>query len=116
MSFLDCLKDFNLKRPSDAVALTIHAFMLSMNFRLVGVTDDSPIEGFVLCSNTLSANLDPGDKLPPRWNDTDAYSFKYRHEQSSLTYLIKIVPMASKFTFMGMTTEVISQLFGLRFI
>ena len=45
MNFLNTLEGQNitLKRKGDAIALIFHAYMLSINFRLVGLADEKPV-------------------------------------------------------------------------
>ncbi|PWW77768.1 hypothetical protein C7212DRAFT_362588 [Tuber magnatum] len=84
-----------LKSPYDAVAIFIHACMLSVGFRLVGLSEDdnleTPIEG-------------PNPKpLPQNWNTASgSYGFRYAHSQSSLQYLVKVNRLGSKAVVMGL--------------
>jgi hypothetical protein len=42
LDFLNSIEglDINLKRKGDGIALIFHAYMLSINFRLVGIADE----------------------------------------------------------------------------
>ncbi|KAI5806706.1 PI31 proteasome regulator N-terminal-domain-containing protein [Peziza echinospora] len=84
-----------LRNPHDAIALIVHACMLSVGFRLIGFTEDdkldSPIDG--------SANLKP---LPQKWNAASSYAFRYAHGQSSLEFLIQVNRLGSKAVILGL--------------
>jgi len=59
---------------------------------------------------TLSFRLDPpteGNILPDSWNKDapESYSMKYRHEQSSLTFLVKVIKLANKTIVHGIAEE-----------
>lgn len=84
-----------LRNPYDAIALIVHACMLSIGFRLIGFTEDdkldSPIDG--------SANLKP---LPQNWNSGSSYAFRYTHGQSSFELLIQVNRLGSKAVILGL--------------
>ena len=87
-----------LRDPFDAVALLCHACMLVVGFRLVGLGEDD---------NNIEATADPTapQPLPTAWNSTTTsnYSFRYAHDQSSLTYLVKVSRIGSKALVHGLT-------------
>eukprot|EP00667_Euglena_gracilis_P019706 EG_transcript_21162 len=73
--------------PAEALALACHAALLQ--------------SGFV----AVDAAGAPQPRLPPGWNDREPYCFHYRHEQSSLTYLVKMVTMGPKLMVLGTANE-----------
>lgn len=85
-----------LQNAFDAIALAAHAGMLAVGFRLVGLGEDHRIE----------ASSDPShpQPLPTQWNANtgSSYSFRYRHSQSSMEYLLKVNRMGSTAVVMGM--------------
>jgi len=84
-----------LKNPYDAVALAVHAGMLSVGFRLVGLGEDHKIE----------PPSDPAQPptLPKEWNATKgSYAFRYAHSQSSMEFLLKVNSMGNKAVVMGL--------------
>lgn len=50
------------------------------------------------------------NRLPQSWNASPAFAFRYKHPQSSLTFLIKAVQMADKLIVHGMAVEVLFSL------
>lgn len=69
----------SLASPQDAISALIHTALTVLAFRLISVDDDD--------SASLTANF-----LPPQWNKGGPghYTFKYKHDQSSLDFVIKI--------------------------
>ncbi|SMR58712.1 unnamed protein product [Zymoseptoria tritici ST99CH_1E4] len=79
----------HLKTPADAIALGTHASMLAVGFRLVGLGEDHRIE-----AQSDSKETQP---LPSEWNaQNGGYAFRYKHQQSSMEFLVKISRMGSK--------------------
>jgi len=84
-----------LKSPYDAVAIFTHACMLSVGFRLVGLSEDDNLEAPIEGSNPKP--------LPQNWNTSPGnYGFRYAHSQSSLQYLIKVNRLGNKAVVMGL--------------
>jgi hypothetical protein len=84
-----------LNNAFDAVALSAHASMLAVGYRLVGLGEDHRID-----ASSDSENPQP---LPTEWNATSgSYAFRYAHSQSSMQFLLKISRMANKAIIMGM--------------
>ncbi|KAF4555449.1 Hypothetical protein D9617_2g054080 [Elsinoe fawcettii] len=83
-----------IKNPYDAVAVAVHAAMVAVGFRLIGLDEDD--------------RLPPSDKpvreLPEKWNlqSPASFSFKYAHTQSSMQFLIKVNRMGTKAVVLGM--------------
>ncbi|KAH9940600.1 PI31 proteasome regulator N-terminal-domain-containing protein [Amylocystis lapponica] len=73
-----------LDSPQDAIAVLIHTAMIALGFRLIAVDESSP-------ARTLLT-------FPPDYgkNGPGHYTFRYKHEQSSLEFLLKIVKLGSR--------------------
>ncbi|KAG8716297.1 hypothetical protein FRC11_005127 [Ceratobasidium sp. 423] len=89
----------NLSSPQDAVAILLHSAMTALGFRLVAIDEDAP-------ATEPEAGAAPG-LLPEGWNrkGPDVYTFKYKHEQSSFTFLLKLVKMSGKMIVHGIAIE-----------
>ncbi|KAF8639931.1 hypothetical protein AX17_001181 [Amanita inopinata Kibby_2008] len=74
----------SLTTPHDAIAALLHATMASLSFRLIAINESS-----------LS---DAANVLPAEWNKDGpgSYTFKYRHNQSSLEFLIKVISLGRR--------------------
>jgi proteasome inhibitor subunit 1 (PI31) len=97
-----------LSNPQDALALLLHAAMTSLAFRLVAVDEAAT-------AKEPEPNVTPG-LLPEDWNKKgpDVYTLKYKHEQSSFAFLLKLVKIAGKMIVHGIAIEVNALLLGLR--
>lgn len=82
------LPSSSLQSPSDALAALIHTLLTRLDFRLTGLSED----------DRLPSSSSPTNQLPPAWNSSgpNHYAFRYKHHQSSLDFLIKIVKLGSK--------------------
>ncbi|KAI9513189.1 PI31 proteasome regulator N-terminal-domain-containing protein [Russula earlei] len=69
-----------LESQQDAIVALIHSAFNALSFRLIAVDDSSP-------ESTI-----PGSLLPEAWNINGPgnYTLRYRHEQSSLEFIIKV--------------------------
>ncbi|KAF8914052.1 PI31 proteasome regulator N-terminal-domain-containing protein, partial [Gymnopilus junonius] len=76
----------SLLSPQDALAALVHAALTLLAFRLIAVDESS-------ASPAPSANI-----LPDGWNKSGPghYTFKYRHDQSSLEFLIKLSKLGTR--------------------
>jgi proteasome inhibitor subunit 1 (PI31) len=86
----------SLSSPQDALALLLHTVMATLGFRLVATDESSP-------------GKESGDNhLPEGWNKNgpDSYTFRYKHEQSTLVFLLKIVKLGNRTLVHGIATEV----------
>ncbi|KAF2226712.1 PI31 proteasome regulator N-terminal-domain-containing protein [Elsinoe ampelina] len=83
-----------LKSPYDAVAVAVHAAMIAVGFRLIGLGED----------DRLPHSDKPVRTLPDNWNlqSPASFSFKYAHTQSSMQFLVKVNRMGTKAVVMGM--------------
>ncbi|KAF1846612.1 uncharacterized protein K460DRAFT_356265 [Cucurbitaria berberidis CBS 394.84] len=77
-------KAAQLKNPTEAIALAVHAGMRAVGFRLIGLGEDERIDA----EDTAS--------LPPAWNASSSYAFRYAHAQSAMEYLVKINRLGGK--------------------
>jgi len=99
-----------LRNASDAVVLALHANMLELGFRLTHV-HEQPFNAAPLPTHSHSPaaptpSIPPSSVFPGGWDvDPSAYSFKYTHPQSSMTFLIKAIPMGDLLLVHGRALE-----------
>ncbi|KAG8928145.1 hypothetical protein FRC02_007294 [Tulasnella sp. 418] len=81
--------------PMDALAALLHTAMIALGFRLVAIDESSPTQEY------------PDGVLPSGWkrSSPDSYSLRYRHEQSSLVFLLKIVKLGNRALVHGIALE-----------
>ena len=93
--------DVQLRSPSDALAALVHTILTRLDFRLTGLAEDDRLALSAAPtsddSSSASSQAEP-NKLPTEWNvkGPDHYAFRYKHHQSSLDYLVKIVKLGNK--------------------
>ncbi|KAG7097099.1 hypothetical protein E1B28_004483 [Marasmius oreades] len=87
--------DKKLQTPQDGLAALSHSILSALAFRLVAVDESSPT------SHNFS------NTLPTGWNKNGPgnYTFRYKHDQSSLDFLLKISSMGSRLLFNAIATE-----------
>uniref|UniRef100_A0A1D1YET9 Proteasome inhibitor PI31 subunit n=1 Tax=Anthurium amnicola TaxID=1678845 RepID=A0A1D1YET9_9ARAE len=94
-----------LSSGQDALAALSHSIMQAVGFRLVGLgEEDSSNED----NNTVNRDSEGNIVgLPKGWNvqGPNSYSFRYKHPQSSFTFLIKCMRLSNKFLIHGMGVE-----------
>jgi len=75
-----------LKFPQNAIAALLHTIFTAVAFRLIAVDEASP------------SNLTSGNILPDGWNKNgpDHYTFRYRHDQSSLEFVVKVSKLGGR--------------------
>ncbi|KAI1550099.1 PI31-Prot-N multi-domain protein [Pyrenophora tritici-repentis] len=73
-----------LKNGTEAVALAVHAGMLAVGFRLIGLGEDERIDA------------ENPQALPAKWNASSTYEFRYAHAQSAMEYLVKVNRLGGK--------------------
>ena len=85
-----------LESQQDAITVLVHTAFNALSFRLVAVDDSTP------ASNTLEGIL------PDYWNShgPGSYTLRYRHEQSSLEFVVKVVKLGSRTLINGIAVEV----------
>ena len=89
--------DKKLETPQDAVAVLLHAVMSVLGFRLVGLDDSSSDIQYEKNALPLSTW---------RKHAPDSFSFRYKHDQSSLVFLLKIVKLSKRLVIHGIALEV----------
>src|SRR3954463_13325608 len=95
-----------LKNGTEAVALAVHAGMLAVGFRLVGLGEDertgrhphAPSTSSVITRMLIEAYADAENPqtLPTQWNASSSYAFRYAHAQSAMEYLVKVNRLGGK--------------------
>lgn len=87
----------SLRSPQDAVAALVHTSFSTLGFRLVSITDHG----------TASGAFD-GNVLPREWNQhaPSHYTFRYKHDQSSLEFIIKLSKLGSRIVINAIAAEV----------
>ena len=70
----------SLESPQDALAGLVHTILSILAFRLVGIDESTSQSSY------------EGNVLPDGWNSHGPgnYTLRYRHEQSSLEFLLKL--------------------------
>ncbi|KAF8341468.1 PI31 proteasome regulator N-terminal-domain-containing protein [Cantharellus anzutake] len=84
-----------LNAPQDGIAALLHTVMTLIGSRLVGLDDSA-----------TDAEYD-NNALPSEWkkHSPDSYGFRYRHEQSSLVFFLKIVKLSKRLVVHGIALE-----------
>ncbi|KAJ1569136.1 hypothetical protein HK096_004086 [Nowakowskiella sp. JEL0078] len=100
------------KSPADVTVALLHSALLTLGFRCVGLGEDNSIAAAALinvCVDMAGDQMIEGgsaQKLPDSWNvSNDVYAFRYRHTQSSFTFLVKTMKIASKLIITAMSIE-----------
>lgn len=90
-----------LKTPQDAIAILVHTVMSALSFRLVGSDDASTVTSFA------------NNVVPDNWNvhGPGNYTFRYRHEQSSLEFVVKVSKLAARTIINAIAVEVCYMLY-----
>ncbi|KAK4684785.1 proteasome inhibitor subunit 1 (PI31), partial [Tremellales sp. Uapishka_1] len=112
-----------LPHPTDAIAALVHTVHTALGFRLV-----SPLPASIPSSQTTETDPDIDDgasetptaveeetpvneaaegRLPEGWNarGEDSYAFEYRHEQSAMTFRIRVGRMGGRVQIDGMAED-----------
>lgn len=96
-----------LKDGTEAVALAVHAGMLAVGFRLIGLGEDERIGKFSCHSLPVPhiitqiltetyADAENPRQLPTQWNTSSSYAFRYAHAQSAMEFLVKVNKLGGK--------------------
>ncbi|KAJ7129813.1 PI31 proteasome regulator N-terminal-domain-containing protein [Mycena epipterygia] len=74
-----------LSSSQDGISALLHAAMTALAFRLIAIDDSSP--------GTTSLSV-----LPDEWNKNGPshYTFRYRHDQSSLEFVVKVSKLGGR--------------------
>ncbi|CAB4374360.1 unnamed protein product [Rhizophagus irregularis] len=97
--------DIILGSSQDALAALFHSIMQAVGFRLVGLgEEDNSEEDNKITNRDTEGNV---VGLPKGWNahGPNSYAFRYKHPQSSFTFLIKCMRLSNKFIVHGMGIE-----------
>jgi proteasome inhibitor subunit 1 (PI31) len=85
-----------LKSSQDGIAALVHTTMSALDFRLIGIEEGS-------------AGRDlPGNVLPDEWNahGPGHYTLVYKHDQSSLSFVLHVSKLGSRTMINGIATQV----------
>ena len=85
-----------LKSPQDGIVSLVHSVMIALSFRIVGADDTDSI-------TTYANNV-----LPEHWNSHSPgnYTLRYKHEQSSLQFVVKVTKLAARTIINAIAIEV----------
>lgn len=85
----------SLASQQDGLTALVHTVFIALAFRLTAVDDSA-------------ADISDGKVLPPRWNQTGPahFALKYRHDQSSLEFLLNVSKLGSRTLFNAIALEV----------
>lgn len=100
------IKPISLNNSIEALGLLIHSIHSSLGFRLIEPKPLEPKEGESETSN----------ELPLNWNSNGSPKFKYKHEQSSLDFIISVVELGGRALIAAAAVEVISPSLTLPFL
>lgn len=80
-------EDKTLSSPQDGIAALLHTALVALSFRFIGLDE-----------GTNASGSDSNNALPADWNKNGPgyYSFKYKHDQSSLDFLFKVCKMGKR--------------------
>ncbi|KAH8988599.1 PI31 proteasome regulator N-terminal-domain-containing protein [Lactarius akahatsu] len=84
-----------VESQQDAITALVHTSFHALSFRLVAVDDSTP------------ASIILEGVLPDSWNShgPGSYTLRYRHEQSSLEFVVKVVKLGSRTLINGIAVE-----------
>lgn len=87
-----------LNSSHDGIAALVHTALSALAFRLIAVDESS---------TTLASS---GNVLPESWNHHGPgnYTFRYRHDQSSLEFVVKIIKLGARTMINAIAIEVCS--------
>lgn len=85
-----------LESQQDAIAALMHTAFIQLGFRLIAVDENSPARSII---NSV---------LPDEWNahGPGNYTFRYKHDQSSLEFIVKVVKLGSRTLINSVAVEV----------
>lgn len=101
-----------IKNAYEAIALAVHAGMIAVGFKLIGLGEDhkigewpaSPFYTFLDRSNSCTethSELYDMHRLPTEWNEQSSYAFRYSHPQSAMEFILKINRLGGKAVVFG---------------
>ena len=85
-----------LDSAQDGLAALLHTTMVELGFRLIAADEHSP------------PRLDLNNDLPEDWakHGPGSYAFRYKHDQSSLEFLLKVSKLGNRTIFNAIALEV----------
>lgn len=85
-----------LNSSHDGIAALVHTALSAVAFRLIAIDESS--------TSTSSAS----NVLPAEWNQHGPgnYTFRYKHEQSSLEFVVKIIKLGARTLINAIAVEV----------
>lgn len=86
----------SLVSPQDAITALLHSIFTAVAFRLIAVDESS------------HANTALGNVLPNEWNKDGPthYTLRYRHDQSSLEFILKVSKLGGRTLVNAIAVEV----------
>ena len=93
-----------LNSPQDAIAALLHTSLITLSFR------------FISLDEAINASGSDSNVLPTDWNKNGPgyYSFKYKHDQSSLDFLLKVCKLGKRTVINAIALQVGSLLLTIR--
>ncbi|KAI9023376.1 PI31 proteasome regulator N-terminal-domain-containing protein [Hyaloraphidium curvatum] len=94
------------RTQTELVAAVLHAAMVALGFRCIGIGEEGePGAAGAAAAQAGDSGAEQDPTMPAGWNTQAAYAFRYRHPQSSLTFLVKSLRMADRILVHGMAVE-----------
>lgn len=89
--------DAKLLSQADALAALSHTILTRLDFRLINLGDSHQVAPHLDAEN-MPGDVTVQNRLPPEWRRSapESYSFGYRHEQSSLQFIVKVIKMGNR--------------------
>jgi len=90
------LSSKSLSSQQDAIAALLHSMMSTLGFRLIALDESS------------EPNLPSPTTLPVDWNKNGPshYTFRYRHDQSSLEFILNVIKLGGRSLINAIAVEV----------
>lgn len=87
-----------LNSSHDGIAALVHTALSALAFRLIGIDE----------SSTVLSSFD--NVLPEAWNQHGPgnYTFRYKHDQSSLEFVVKVIKLGARTLINAIAIEVCS--------
>ncbi|KDN37316.1 hypothetical protein K437DRAFT_259824 [Tilletiaria anomala UBC 951] len=92
---------WQLRNPQDGLAAMAHTIMTRLDFRLINLGESHRVTPSSPDSSTVA------NRLPNGWSrgSPDTFTFGYKHEQSSLEFIVKVIKMANRTLFNATAVE-----------
>ena len=101
------VQDAKLLSQSDALAALSHTILTRLDFRLINLGDSHQVAPH-LDADDMPGAVTVQNRLPREWRRSapESYSFGYRHEQSSLQFIVKVIKMGNRILINATALEV----------